>query len=168
MSRKKLRAYCAAGCGRRANTAVAKYCSIRCEHVDKHNERVRLLEGGLYPPSLRTSAFLRRYLKERIGEKCSRCGWCKRHPKTGRVMVEVEHIDGDWRNNLPSNLTLLCPNCHSLTPTFRALNRGRGRPARRKAGRLQPESREESRAPRLEVPRESCSQADLWSSADVA
>jgi hypothetical protein len=25
---------------------------------------------------------------------------------------------------------LLCPNCHSLTDTFRALNRGRGRPKR--------------------------------------
>ncbi len=46
---------------------------------------------------------------------------------TGRIPVEIEHIDGDWTNNLPSNLTLLCPNCHSLTPTYRALNRGRGR-----------------------------------------
>lgn len=42
-------------------------------------------------------------------------------------MVEVEHIDGDWENNSLTNLTLLCPNCHALTPTFRGLNRGRGR-----------------------------------------
>jgi hypothetical protein len=67
---------------------------------------------------------------ERFGEKCTRCGWGERHPLTGKVPVEVEHIDGNWRNNAPSNLTLLCPNCHSLTSTYRALNRGRGRPMR--------------------------------------
>jgi hypothetical protein len=48
-------------------------------------------------------------------------------------VVEVEHIDGNWRNNLPENLTLLCPNCHALTPTFRGLNRGHGRPGRGRA-----------------------------------
>jgi hypothetical protein len=51
--------------------------------------------------------------------------------------VEVEHIDGDWQNNNPENLILLCPNCHSLTPTYRGLNRGRGR-ARRFGGRENP------------------------------
>jgi hypothetical protein len=56
-----------------------------------------------------------------------RCGWSRRHPTTGKVPVEVEHIDGNWENNRLTNLTLLCPSCHSLTPTFRALNRGRGR-----------------------------------------
>jgi predicted HNH restriction endonuclease len=39
----------------------------------------------------------------------------------------VEHIDGNYENDREKNLTLLCPNCHSLTPTFRALNRGNGR-----------------------------------------
>jgi hypothetical protein len=73
----------------------------------------------------------------KIGERCSRCGWKERHPKTNRVPVEVEHIDGNWENNLPGNLTLLCPNCHSLTETFRGLNRGRGR-ARRLGGRENP------------------------------
>lgn len=43
---------------------------------------------------------------------------------------EVEHIDGDWQNNRLTNLTLLRPNCHALTPAFRGLNRGRGRPYR--------------------------------------
>ena len=72
-----------------------------------------------------------------LGEECSRCGWKERHPLTGHVPIEVEHIDGNWKNNAPSNLTLLCPNCHSLTPTFRALNRGKGR-ADRRGGRNNP------------------------------
>lgn len=80
---------------------------------------------------------MRRYLIHRFGEKCSRCGWAKRNAKTGKVPVEVEHIDGDWRNNRVENLTLLCPNCHSLTETYRGLNRGRGR-AHRLGGRGNP------------------------------
>ncbi|MCX5013731.1 HNH endonuclease [Streptomyces sp. NBC_00555] len=40
--------------------------------------------------------------------------------------LEVDHIDGDWRNNLPENLRLLCPNCHSTTDSYRG--RGKVRP----------------------------------------
>lgn len=39
------------------------------------------------------------------------------------IPIELEHIDGNTRNNLISNLTLLCPNCHALTPTYRGKNK---------------------------------------------
>ena len=32
--------------------------------------------------------------------------------------LQVDHIDGDPRNNALSNLRLLCANCHQLTPTW--------------------------------------------------
>ena len=67
---------------------------------------------------------------ERAGERCQRCGWGELNPFTGRVPLEIEHIDGNWRNNDPANVCVLCPNCHSLTATFRGANRGRGRPGR--------------------------------------
>jgi 5-methylcytosine-specific restriction endonuclease McrA len=35
--------------------------------------------------------------------------------------------DGNSENNLEENLRLLCPNCHSLSPNFRNLNKGYGR-----------------------------------------
>lgn len=35
------------------------------------------------------------------------------------LMLEIDHIDGDPTNNHTSNLRLICPNCHSQTPTFR-------------------------------------------------
>jgi hypothetical protein len=66
------------------------------------------------------------------GAKCFRCGWAERNLKTGRIPVELEHKDGNYENNHPDNVELLCPNCHSLTPTFRALNKGNGREFRRK------------------------------------
>ncbi|MFE7468762.1 HNH endonuclease signature motif containing protein [Streptomyces sp. NPDC057499] len=62
-----------------------------------------------------------------VEQHCTMCGtgplW------RGRSLpLEVDHIDGDWRNNCPGNLRLLCPNCHSVTDTYR----GRGK-ARRDA-----------------------------------
>lgn len=118
-----------AQCNQRLRRRQAKYCSITCQRERQFEELAAQLECGNYA-SFTNSRFLRRYLVRRFGECCSRCGWARRHPKTGRVPVEVEHIDGDYRNNRPENLTLLCPNCHSLTDTFRALNRGHGRPTR--------------------------------------
>lgn len=55
--------------------------------------------------------------------ECSRCGinqWRGR-PLT----IHVDHINGvksDWRFD---NLRMLCPNCHSQTPTFAGRNVGR-------------------------------------------
>ena len=89
-----------------------------------------MVENGTYPPTPWGSSFLRRYLVSKFGEKCSRCGWAGRNVATGRVMLEVEHINGNWKDNRAENITLLCPNCHSLTPTFKALNKGHGREAR--------------------------------------
>lgn len=60
------------------------------------------------------------------------------NPVTGNVPLEVDHIDGDCHNNTPENLIVLCPTCHALTPTYRALNKNSKRSSRRKAGNLTP------------------------------
>jgi 5-methylcytosine-specific restriction endonuclease McrA len=45
--------------------------------------------------------------------------------------LQLEHKDGNSENNKPENLCLLCPNCHSQTPTYGAKNKGNGRHYRR-------------------------------------
>lgn len=43
------------------------------------------------------------------------------------IPLELEHIDGNNKNNIKENLLLLCPNCHSLTPTYRGRGTNTGR-----------------------------------------
>lgn len=50
---------------------------------------------------------------------------------TLQIPLEIDHIDGDSSNNSESNLILLCPNCHSLTKTYKNANKGNGRLWRR-------------------------------------
>lgn len=40
-----------------------------------------------------------------------------------KLVLELEHKDGNNQNNIRENLEALCPNCHSLTPTWRGRNK---------------------------------------------
>lgn len=62
-----------------------------------------------------------RLLKEKVFEhKCYCCNNVTWNNKP--IPLELEHIDGNNQNNLLSNLTMLCPNCHAQTSTYRGRN----------------------------------------------
>jgi RNase P subunit RPR2 len=109
---------------------AAKYCSLRCMQTRQYRAYVdRWLAGEMSGGTVAgVSDRVRRYLIEQAGEQCSRCGWAERHPITGRVPLEIDHINGDWADHSRGNVRLVCANCHSLTPSFRALNKGKSRP----------------------------------------
>lgn len=58
---------------------------------------------------------------------CEECGWAQM-TEDGYLPLELDHINGDSRDNRLTNLRVLCPNCHSLKPTHR------GRKLRRRPG----------------------------------
>ena len=112
-----------------------KYCSNQCQIDFQYKEYIQKwkdgLENGMRGEYL-VSLHIRRYLMNKFDNKCSQCGWGEVNPYTGKIPLEIHHKDGDYTNNLESNLDLLCPNCHSLTETYKAANMGNGRKDRKK------------------------------------
>lgn len=117
-------------------TKDRKCCSRDCSEELKAGARraimketLRRWEAGkrvtLHHGVLRS---IRKLLIQRAKNSCSKCGWSKINKATGKVPLELHHRSGDHTDNSPSNLQILCPNCHALTPSFRSLNKGHGRP----------------------------------------
>ncbi len=112
-----------------------KYCNNTCQanyqyykYIEKwQNGEVNGLKG-----KYQISNHIRKYLLIKYNYRCSKCGWHKVNPYTNVIPLEIEHIDGDYTNNKEDNLTLLCPNCHSLTSTYKGANKGKGRKDRKK------------------------------------
>ena len=118
-------------CGSKKSNHIAKFCSIGCFHKFYAKDYITKWLNGEIDGTSRgnsISSRIRNYLMKKQNNSCSRCGWSKINETTGKVPLEINHIDGNWKNNRPDNIELICPNCHSLTPTHKALNRGNGRP----------------------------------------
>ncbi|MGW7424851.1 HNH endonuclease signature motif containing protein [Streptomyces sp. NPDC054813] len=98
----------------------------------KDNRRRRTPEEILveatspHAPRIPSSRLKRAMSKVGVEERCALCGiaavWLGEP-----LPLEVDHIDGDWRNNRVENLRLLCPNCHSTTDNYRGRGKGRVR-----------------------------------------
>ena len=58
-----------------------------------------------------------------LAARCTSC--CGTHWQGQPIPLELHHQDGNRRNNTLDNLTLLCPNCHALTDSYRGRNIGK-------------------------------------------
>lgn len=112
-----------------------KYCSVKCQKEYEYKSYIeqwkRGNESGLRG-DYQISMHIKKYLFNKYKNKCVKCGWGETNVYTGNIPLEVEHIDGNYENNREENLILLCPNCHSLTSTYKGANLNRGRKSRRK------------------------------------
>jgi len=132
--KQKIKHYCL-DCGEELVGRQTKFCNNTCYANYKYKEYIKRWKNGEETGVMGaygTIPYLKRYLLEKYNGKCCKCGWHEINTTTGKTPLELHHIDGDYSNNKEDNLALLCPNCHSLTSTYKSLNTGKGRKERAK------------------------------------
>ena len=98
-----------------------KYCNTSCQMDYNMHQSIKNNNAS--------STTIKRFLIKEYGNKCWTCNITEWNNKS--IVMELEHIDGNSENNDLKNLSLICPNCHSQTPTYKGANKGNGRHYRR-------------------------------------
>lgn len=130
-------------CGGVVGRPKNKYCSQKCQMENEYREYIRRwikgeVSGEKYVGEV--SGHVRRWLFERSGGRCEsvvdgkRCNWSRVNEITGKIPLTVHHKNGNSKKHSPDNLELICPCCHSVTPTYGSLNKGNGRRGRKVLG----------------------------------
>lgn len=100
------------------------YCSRSCR---QNHDEVLWLAGELSGTwKYDTANYVRRWLERTQGLVCLLCDIVSLRPEVATVL-QLDHIDGNWENNRPENVRLLCPTCHALTKNYGSKNMGSGR-----------------------------------------
>lgn len=124
--------------GRKHSEETRQKISHRIKELHQHGR----LHGGVFHPSvyqqMRENATARllstpfemlslERKRDRVShEQQRRCAKCNNDTWLGQpIVLELDHKNGIGDDNRRVNLEMLCPNCHSLTPTWR----GRNKPA---------------------------------------
>jgi hypothetical protein len=105
-------------CGNILTKTQMKFCCSNCGILF----RVKYKIDNGYLISQETA---RNYYIILRGYKCEECKLTKW--KNQPIFLSLHHIDGNYQNNKPENVKLLCGNCHPFTDTFGTKNMGKGR-----------------------------------------
>ena len=117
------------------------FCSKKCTQ----DYRVKLImESGTAKKGNATT-----YLKRFAEYKCSCCGINEWNGK--KLVLQIEHIDGNPKNNSIDNVTWLCPNCHTQTETWGSKNSSYAAKQRIKSGAIKGRTSQTSNRSKMSV-----------------
>lgn len=107
-------------------TPVVRTERMRYNQRRRSAEEILVQDTSVHARRIPSRRLTRAMIELGVEERCALCGiepvWLGEP-----LPLEVDHIDGDWRNNSAENLRFLCPNCHSTTDTYRGRGKGRAR-----------------------------------------
>ncbi|MEU1007867.1 HNH endonuclease signature motif containing protein [Streptomyces sp. NPDC005890] len=107
-------------------TPVVRTERMRYNRRRRPPEEILVEDTSAQAPRIPSQRLKRAMNELGVEERCALCGtepfWLGE-----RLPLEVDHVDGNWRNNRVENLRFLCPNCHSTTDTYRGRGKGRAR-----------------------------------------
>lgn len=114
-------------CNKDIGRVLNNYCSRKC--LSKHNYMNKFTDWWFKTGIINKTEILKSFLILIDGYKCAECGI--NEYLNQKIVLQLEHKDGNANNNDYSNLSLLCPNCHSQTPTYKGRNIGNGKRIKR-------------------------------------
>ena len=107
-------------CGKSFNIGKnykGKFCSKTCNIEYKNKKTDEKIEKRIKVSSRVLKAYLLRHYSKCMNPNC-KWDWSNETD----LILELHHIDGNYKNNTLDNCLLLCPNCHSLTDNYKFKN----------------------------------------------
>ena len=97
----------------------AAYAGKRNPNYEKRTKKEDILVDN-YKYRQNHKILKRGLLESNVEYKCNKC---KISEWNGSALtLDIDHIDGNWKNCTLENLRFLCPNCHRQTNTFGGKN----------------------------------------------
>lgn len=105
---------------------LCKYCSNKCQHEYQIKAKYSdyLKNQDAFTGKEITYQWLKKIILVEQEHKCEICGMLNTWNGQDLHFI-LDHIDGDATNNRRNNLRLVCPNCDSQLPTYKARNIGK-------------------------------------------